>query len=114
MRAGFPKAWPLPLDQLSGFNFAAILSLVLFRWQDLRPLYAGRCQYYSKSTTPPEVSERWAVLSLWKGWLRGAGGGTCGQAVLGGPWGDERSWGGNRVLGGLGELIPPCLVRPHW
>ncbi|XP_019473850.1 transmembrane protein 255A isoform X2 [Meleagris gallopavo] len=23
--------------------------------QDLRPLYAGRCQYYSKSTTPPEA-----------------------------------------------------------
>ncbi|XP_058703939.1 transmembrane protein 255A isoform X3 [Poecile atricapillus] len=25
------------------------------RQMDLRPLYAGRCQYYSKSTTPPEA-----------------------------------------------------------
>lgn len=54
---GLSKACSLSPDPLGDcdFDFAAGLSLVLFLWQDLRPLYAGRCQYYSKSTTPPEV-----------------------------------------------------------
>lgn len=34
---------------------------MLSLWQDLRPLYAGRCQYYSKSATPPEVRAGSAV-----------------------------------------------------
>lgn len=37
---------------------------MLSLWQDLRPLYAGRCQYYSKSTTPPEVRAGSAVSCL--------------------------------------------------
>lgn len=61
---GLSKAWPLSPAQLADSDLTAMLSLVLSRWQDLRPLYAGRCQYYSKSTTPPEVRAGSSLLSL--------------------------------------------------
>lgn len=35
-----------------------------FFLQDLRPLYAGRCHYFSKSTAPPEVGDCSGVPSL--------------------------------------------------
>lgn len=89
--------FPSPFGE---FGFAAGLSLMLSLWQDLRPLYAGRCQYYSKSTTPPEVRAAPAVPCQgpsclergqepapvsWRGWEAGPGVGA-------GCW-STRDWG---------------------
>uniref|UniRef100_A0A674IMY9 Transmembrane protein 255A n=1 Tax=Terrapene triunguis TaxID=2587831 RepID=A0A674IMY9_9SAUR len=41
---------------IAAFCCAIVDGVFAARHIDLRPLYAGRCQYYSKSTTPPEVS----------------------------------------------------------
>ncbi|KYO38231.1 transmembrane protein 255A isoform X1 [Alligator mississippiensis] len=40
---------------LAAFCCAIVDGVFAARHIDLRPLYAGRCQYYSKSTTPPEA-----------------------------------------------------------
>ncbi|KAI1234813.1 hypothetical protein IHE44_0003194 [Lamprotornis superbus] len=40
---------------IAAFCCAIVDGVFAARHIDLRPLYAGRCQYYSKSTTPPEV-----------------------------------------------------------
>ncbi|KAJ7415183.1 transmembrane protein 255A [Willisornis vidua] len=39
---------------IAAFCCAIVDGVFAARHIDLRPLYAGRCQYYSKSTTPPE------------------------------------------------------------
>lgn len=89
---------------------------MLFLWQDLRPLYAGRCQYYSKSTTPPEVRAGSAVSCSGTSflvqveepaarWLLQCPGGLQSEEGVGG-W----AWGGSRVLGALGRWIPPCTA----
>lgn len=61
-----PGLLPQP-SWAADFGFIVVLILVLFHRQDLRPLYAGRCQYYSKSTTLPEVRTAVAVLSPCRG-----------------------------------------------
>ncbi|XP_054069504.1 transmembrane protein 255A isoform X6 [Rissa tridactyla] len=40
---------------IAAFCCAIVDGVFAARHIDLRPLYAGRCQYYSKSTTPPEA-----------------------------------------------------------
>ncbi|RMC21501.1 hypothetical protein DUI87_02367 [Hirundo rustica rustica] len=40
---------------IAAFCCAIVDGVFAARHIDLRPLYAGRCQYYSKSTTPPEI-----------------------------------------------------------
>lgn len=63
-----PKPGLLPQPNwVADFCFNVVLILALFHRQDLRPLYAGRCQYYSKSTTPPEVRAAVALLSPCRG-----------------------------------------------
>lgn len=91
---------------------------MLFLWQDLRPLYAGRCQYYSKSTTPPEVRAGSAVSCEGTSFLVQVEEPAARQllqyprslqseAGVGG-W----VWGGNRMLAGLRseEYSMYCLI----